>query len=240
MKRQTFVDRVPRGVLILGTLAAILLIVAGIALTTTGGKKQTTEAPAVTEADFPTPVPSPEPAPAPPTAPPTVFQDPNLNQLGTEDRMLITKIGVNAPLVLKTVGLNGVMPDPDNPDDIAYYNFSSFPGYGGGPGHGGNSVFAGHVDSGFKSCKNGTVKPPCAAVLYSLKTLKAGDEIELRVSGQSYIYQVATNEAVSPKDGPWEKIVASTPQETLTIITCGGVFRAGEYDHRQVVTAVRV
>jgi LPXTG-site transpeptidase (sortase) family protein len=101
-------------------------------------------------------------------------------------------------------------------------------------------VFAGHVDSGYKPCRNGTVKAPCAAVLYSLKTLKGGDEIEVRMAGESYLYQVTTNESINAATGPWDQIVASTPQETITIITCGGTFRAGEYNNRQVVTAVRV
>jgi LPXTG-site transpeptidase (sortase) family protein len=223
---------------VLGGLVLVLLIVGVVALSTRGGKKET-QPPPFAEADFPTATPEPTPEPPPPP-PPAVFQDPNLTEIPADSRIIINKIGVNAPLVLKTVGLNGVMPDPDNPDDIAYYNFSAHPGFGGGPGRGGNSVFAGHVDSGYKPCKNGTVKAPCIAVLYSLKNLKAGDEIEIRVAGQSYMYQVASNEAVDAHSGAWDKIVASTPQESVTIITCAGTFKAGEYNNRQVVTAVRV
>jgi LPXTG-site transpeptidase (sortase) family protein len=233
-------NRVRRPAFFLGGIVLVLAIVGVVALSSRGGKEES-QPPPFAEADFPTatPEPTPEPEPPPPPPPP-VYQDPNLAEIPADSRLVISKIGVNAPLTLKTVGLNGVMPDPDNPDDIAYYNFSAHPGFGGGPGRGGNSVFAGHVDSGFKPCKNGTVKAPCVAVLYSLKTLKSGDEIELRVGGQSYMYQVTSNEAIDAHSGAWDKIVASTAQESVTIITCGGTFKAGEYNNRQVVTAVRV
>jgi len=232
------VNSVRRLTVILGAIVLVLVIIGVVALTTRGAREQS-QPPPFAEADFPTAMPEPAAEPPPPPPPP-VYQDPNLAEIPADSRIIISKIGVNAPLTLKTVAQNGVMPDPDNPDDIAYYNFSAHPGFGGGPGRGGNSVFAGHVDSGFKPCKNGTVKAPCIAVLYSLKTLKTGDEIEVRVAGQSYMYQVTSNEAIDAHSGAWDKIVASTAQESVTIITCGGTFKAGEYNNRQVVTAVRV
>jgi LPXTG-site transpeptidase (sortase) family protein len=107
---------------------------------------------------------------------------------------------------------------------------------------GGNAVFAGHVDSGFKPCHNGTVKPPCEAVLWDLNKLANGDEIDVTVSGVTYQYSVASNQPVSDEGGDWASILASTPQEQITIITCGGDFnpQTHNYDKRQVVTAVRL
>jgi len=173
-----------------------------------------------------------------PTVVPT--SNPNISKLDSGDRLVISKFGIDAPLTLKTVGSDGQMPDPETPDDVAYYDFSSWPGLGGGPGKGGNSVFAGHVDSGRKNCKNGTVKPPCQAVFWDANKLKTGDEIEVKVGGQSYKYTVTANQAVPATSDSWDKIVASTADEMITLITCGGTFSNGEYNNRQVVTAVRI
>lgn len=166
----------------------------------------------------------------------------HLTAVGDGDRMVISRFGVNAPLTYRQVPPNGVMPDPDGPDDIAYYDFSNFQSLGGAPGLGGNAVFAGHVDSGSKACKNGTVPPPCQAVLWDLNDLSLGDEIEVHIGGTVYKYEVTSNQPVPAATGPWEKIVTSTAQESLTIITCGGDFNreTREYTNRQVVTAVRI
>ena len=173
---------------------------------------------------------------------PTEVAVQHLTSVGPNDRFVIAKIGVDAPLTYRKVGLDGQMPNPDGPDDIAYYDFSDWPGMGGGPGKGGNTVLAGHVDSGSKPCKNGTVKPPCQAVLWDLNTLKVGDEIEVRVGGQSVKYRVTGNQPVPADTGPWDKIVSATAQETLTIITCAGNFNreTRSYSDRQVLTAVKI
>ena len=168
----------------------------------------------------------------------------HLENISAQDRMVIAKFNINAPLTYRKVPPTGVMPNPDGPDDVAYYDFSGFPNLGGGPGVGGNAVFAGHVDSGTKACKNGTLPPPCQAVLWDLNGLKVGDEIELHVSGQIFKYKVTSNQPVSASlsDGTWDRIVTSTAKESLTIITCGGDFNreTREYTNRQVVTAERI
>lgn len=170
--------------------------------------------------------------------------DLNLHDLGDGDRLVISKIGVNAPLSYKEVipNPNGITipPNPNGPDDIAYYDFMQYPGLGGGPGRGGNAVYAGHVDSGRAACKNGTVPPPCQAVLWDMKLLAPGDEIQVQVGGQVYRYLVTANQAVLASQTAWAKIYAATAKETLTLITCAGSFINGEYDHRLIVTADRV
>ena len=173
---------------------------------------------------------------------PTAGAVEHLTSVSAGDRFVISKFGVDAPLTYRKVEPDGVMPNPDGPDDIAYYDFSAWTGMGGAPGRGGNAVFAGHVDSGKKACKNGTVNPPCEAVLWDLNRLKLGDELEVRLSGQTFRYRVTSNQAVSAADGPWNQIVASTAEESMTVITCGGDFNreTGEYTYRQVVTAVRM
>jgi LPXTG-site transpeptidase (sortase) family protein len=165
----------------------------------------------------------------------------HLENVGPNDRLVIKRFNINAPLTHRKVPPTGVMPNPDGPDDIAYYDFSNFENFGGAPGKGGNTVFAGHVDSGSKACKNGTVPPPCQAVLWDLNDLSIGDEIEVHVSGQVFKYAVTSNQPVpaSLNDGTWDRIVTSTAKESLTIITCGGDFNrvTREYSNRQVVTA---
>jgi hypothetical protein len=162
----------------------------------------------------------------------------NLTSIGAGDRLVISKFGVDAPLTYRSVGLDGVMPNPEGSDDIAYYDFSAWPGKGGAPGVG-NAVLAGHVDSGSKPCKNGTVPPPCQAVLWDLNNLRVGDEIQLVVSGKTYTYAVKSNQPVSAANGPWDQIVSSTQTPSITIITCGGDFNreTREYTNRQVVVA---
>jgi LPXTG-site transpeptidase (sortase) family protein len=173
---------------------------------------------------------------------PTAVVNNNLNSVGANDRLVITKYGVQAPLTYRSVGLDGVMPNPEGPDDVAYYDFTSWPGLGGAPGLGGNAVFAGHVDSGQKACKNGTVPPPCQAVFWDISQLRVGDEVEVHLNGQVFRYRVNSNQAVNANTGPWEQIVTSTAQESITLITCGGDFNreTREYSNRQVVTAVRI
>ena len=165
----------------------------------------------------------------------------NLSGVGQGDRFIIAQFGVDAPLTYRRVGRDGQMPNPDGPDDVSYYDFTEWPGMGGGPGKGGNSVYAGHVDSGAKACKNGTIPPPCQAVLWDLNRLRLGDEIQVLLGGQRYKYRVTSNQPVSAENGPWDKIVTATAEETLTVITCGGDFNreTRSYSNRQVVTAVR-
>ena len=173
---------------------------------------------------------------------PTATASTNLTSVASGDKMVITKYGVSAPLTYRSVGLDGVMPNPDGPDDVAYYDFSAWTGKGGAPGRGGNAVFAGHVDSGLKACKNGTVAPPCQAVFWDVSGLRIGDEIELHVSGTVFKYKVTSNQPVNANNGPWDQIVSATAQESITLITCGGDFNreTREYSNRQVVVAVRV
>ena len=168
----------------------------------------------------------------------------HLEGVGAGDRLVIKRFNIEAPLTYRKVPPTGVMPNPEGPDDVAYYDFSNFDNLGGGPGLGGNAVFAGHVDSGSKACKNGTVAPPCTAVLWDLNDVRVGDEIEVHIDGKVFTYKVTSNQPVpaSANDGTWDRIVTSTAKESLTIITCGGDFNRAtrEYTNRQVVTAERV
>lgn len=147
------------------------------------------------------------------------------------ERLIIPKIGVDAPLTYRTVGGDGQMPNPKSWDDVAYYDFGAWPGLGGLPGKGGNVVLAGHVDY----IRHGP------AVFWDLSKLAAGDRAQIRQNDGTLIeYEIVFNKHVEVGDADWTAIVAGTSPESITLITCGGEFSAGHYSDRQVVWGRRV
>ncbi len=149
------------------------------------------------------------------------------------DRLVIPAIGIDAPVVSRAVDADGRMPSPDGPEQVVYYNFSALPGFGGSPGDGGNTVLAGHVD----------YHDYGPAVFANLDDLKQGDQITLRLEdGSQYTYSTQSNRVVDPSSTAFNEIVASTPQESLTLITCAGSFNSttSQYNDRRIVWAVRI
>jgi LPXTG-site transpeptidase (sortase) family protein len=146
-------------------------------------------------------------------------------------RLVIPSIGVDASFSMKQVGTDGQMPNPDGPTDVAYYDFSQWPGMGGLPGKGGNVVLAGHVDY----INYGP------AVFWRLHELAAGDMIDVTLDdGTSATYRVEFNKQIEVGDADWSSIVQATADESITLITCGGEFEAGHYNNRQIVWGRRV
>lgn len=138
----------------------------------------------------------------------------------------VDSIGVAAPVVVLGVNADGVMDTPAEPMDVAWYNFSAYPGYPG------NAVFAGHVDH----VKTG------AAVFHGLRDLKPGDSIEVALrDGTSYRYTVTTSSTYYDAFAPVQEIVGPTERESITLITCIGAFDpvTRSYDQRLIVRAER-
>ena len=161
----------------------------------------------------PRPVASAVPTPVPSTAPVVRIEAPS--------------VGINAPIITRGLDAEGIMEDPPDPVSVVWYDFSAQPGYQG------NVVLAGHVDYH----KYGP------AVFWDLRKLTIGDQVQVTLQdGASYTYQVASLAYYDAGNAPVEEIVGRTPTETLTMITCGGTFnrRAGDYDKRLVVRAIRV
>ena len=178
-----------------------------------------TPAPADTATDTPTASPTPEP-----TASPTPTPPPDDAPVA---RLIIPAIHVDAPISDKGVDAQGVMEDPNGPNDVAYYTFTGRPGFG--PGN--NAVFGGHVD----------YYPHRTAVFWDLDKLKPGDEVDVRLQdGTVYSYRVTDAVVYSADAAPVQQILASTPQESVTLITCNGTFSGGGYNNRLVVRAQRV
>jgi LPXTG-site transpeptidase (sortase) family protein len=149
----------------------------------------------------------------------------------TGERILIPKIGVDAPFSYKVVPSSGQMPNPDGHSDVAYYDFKDWPGLGGVPDLGGNVVVAGHVDY----INHGP------AVFWDLATLQPGDIVQIRLQdGRVLEYAIEFNKHIEASDADWTAIVAGTADESITLITCGGEFSAGHYSNRQILWGRRI
>lgn len=167
-----------------------------------------------------TPPPMLTPTPPPPTPTPPPSDAPIV-------RIVIEKIGVDAPVSVKGVDRNGVMQDPNGAWDVAWYNFSAKPGWGG------NAVFSGHVDYI-------NIGP---AVFWNLRRLSDGDLVRVRLGdGTEYEYRVVSTVRYTAYNAPVADIIGHTEKESVTLITCGGTWdaRAREYTERLVVRAERV
>ncbi len=157
--------------------------------------------------------------------PTPVFTPTTVNALIT--RIRIPTIGVDAPVVVKGLDAGRRMMAPDLPDQVAWYDFTALPGQGS------NIVLAGHVD--FVG-----VGP---AVFWDLWRLRVGDVVELELGdGRVSRYRVTGLETVEEVRAPVERIVGSTSEERLTLITCAGNYNpaTGRYDQRLIVTAVPI
>ena len=122
--------------------------------------------------------------------------------------------------------IDGRMQDPSGPWVVAWYEDLAALDAGG------NTVMAGHIDYW-------NVGP---AVFYSIDDLAEGDEIRVvGEDGEIYRYAVQWVQLFEAANAPVSDIVGPTPDESLTLITCGGTFdyATGEYVSRTVVRAVR-
>jgi len=167
--------------------------------------------------------PNPSPAASPTPAAPVV----------QVERLVIPAINLDAPVVARAVDGDGQMPSPDGPQQVVYYDFSALPGLGGSPGVGGNTVLAGHVD----------YHDYGPAVFAKLNDLRQGDQITVRLrDGTQYTYATQSNRIINPSSTHFDEIVAATPEESLTLITCAGSFDSGtdQYNERRIIWAVRI
>lgn len=140
------------------------------------------------------------------------------------NRIMIPRVEIDAPIVVKGLDSAGVMQAPDTAVDVAWYDFSSR------PGDGGNAVFSGHVDYV-------DVGP---AVFWRLKDLQPGDVIQVSfIDGISAEYAVSAVNTFEAATAPVDQIVGATAKDSLTLITCAGTFdrQTQQYDQRLIVRA---
>ena len=139
-------------------------------------------------------------------------------------RLVIPRIGVDAPVTVKGVDANGAMQNPNGPEDVAWYDFTARPGQGG------NAVFSGHLDYSDYG----------PAVFARLGEVAAGDVVEVYLEdGTIHRYVVTLSVLYSADSAPSQEIVGPTGREMVTLVTCGGSWqgRPRGYSHRLVVRA---
>ncbi|MFN2465145.1 MAG: class F sortase [Candidatus Dormibacteria bacterium] len=138
-------------------------------------------------------------------------------------RLIISSIGVNAPVV-------GVGVDKDN--NMAVTNESYNVGWyrlGTVPGEPGDAVIDGHLD---------WYDTP-HAVFYNLKKVSRGDDIEVqRLDGITKHFRVTSVRSVA-YDASVAGLFADSGPPRLTLITCGGPWsqKLGQYLERVIVDA---
>lgn len=147
-------------------------------------------------------------------------------------RIVIDKIGVDAPIITLGADANLHPEVPDDPYVVAWYEFSTKPGQGS------NAVFAGHVDW----TVNGQ---PVTGVFWGLRELEEGDVVKVLLEdGSELRYRVTHSIAIGYDDPEGVKVMYRTPNDVITLISCGGTWvpnpsmaLGGNYTHRLVVRA---
>jgi len=158
-----------------------------------------------------------------------------LPEVAAPARMVIEKMGVDAPIITLGLDANRLPEVPNGPDVVAWYDFSAKPGQGS------NAVFSGHVDW----TVNGQ---PVTAVFWGLGELEEGDVVKLLLEDGSELQYRVTNSATIEYDDPeGVKVMDKTPSDVITLISCGGTWvpdhsspLGGNYTQRVIVRAERV
>lgn len=125
---------------------------------------------------------------------------------------------------------DGVMLNPSGPFVVAWYKETGRLGE-----QDNNVVLAGHLDYW-------DVGP---AIFYDLWKLEDGDRIDVIGKNDAvYVFSVdwvKTYKIVDLESATIQEIIGPTPNESLTLITCGGVFDydTGEYEERVIARATR-
>lgn len=138
--------------------------------------------------------------------------------------LTIPSAGVDAGIERLRV-VDGAMQDPSGPWEVAWYENLGSLGRG-------NVVMAGHIDYW-------NVGP---SVFFNLATVQPGDEIMVSGDdGRTYPFAVEWVKQFNYESMPLDEIAGPTPDQSLTLITCGGAFDYvnGHYLQRTVVRATR-
>jgi LPXTG-site transpeptidase (sortase) family protein len=132
----------------------------------------------------------------------------------------IPTIGVSVPLSQLGLNADKSAQVPTKYEEPGWYKL------GPTPGQEGSAVILGHVDD-----KQGP------AVFFKLKTLKAGDKVDVSLTnGMVSHFIVQTVETYSKSQFPAAKVYASHGYSALQLVTCGGKFdkATGHYESNVV------
>ncbi len=128
-------------------------------------------------------------------------------------RVVIPKIGVDAPFVALGLEPSGelAVPDPNNRNLAGWYKDAATPGSVG------TAVVVAHVDT-----KSGP------AAFYGLGALRPGDTADVvRTDGMVATFRIESVEVFEKKSFPSDRVYADTGEAQLRLITCGGTFKKG-------------
>jgi sortase (surface protein transpeptidase) len=156
-------------------------------------------------------VPKPKPKPKP------------WKQMPRPTRIVISAIGVNAPMIKLGRNSDGTAEVPSNFADAGWFE------PGPEPGEVGAAVILGHVDS-----KSGP------GVFYRLPALRRGDRIRVVLRNGKTLQFVVTGMMQASKNRfPTKLVYRKTPRSTLRLVTCGGAFdtSSGHYLDNYIVFA---
>lgn len=134
----------------------------------------------------------------------------------------IPSIGVSAGVIDVGLTPDNAIATPDSLTDVGWYNGSAYPGQNG-------AVFlTGHYNAaGY-------------GVFNNLSNVNVGDEIFIDTEGSTVHYVVSGIETVSVNSIDMAKILnGPNDKETLTIMTCAGVYNGQQFTDRTIVYAER-
>ncbi|MFB6674900.1 class F sortase [Streptomyces sp. NPDC056390] len=132
-------------------------------------------------------------------------------------RLLIPKIGVDAPFTELAIGPTGQLQPPPAADT----NLVGWQADGVSPGETGTSIIAGHVDT-----------KTSAAVFASLRALKQGDTFSVkRDDSRTASFVVDSVETFAKNAFPDERVYGDTPQAQVRLITCTGQYDRVKKDY---------
>ncbi|GAA0390509.1 hypothetical protein GCM10009530_47150 [Microbispora corallina] len=160
---------------------------------------------------------APPPAPPAPAAP--------AMQPSSPKRLIIRKLGINAPIVSVGTDKAGAIETPpiNNANLVGWYRG------GPTPGEAGPAVMLGHKDTTTRS-----------AVFSRLHELRYGDEIEVtRMDGTVAVFMVGGVEQANKQTFPTNRVYGQAANAELRLITCGGAYNrtTGHYVDNVIVYA---
>jgi LPXTG-site transpeptidase (sortase) family protein len=159
---------------------------------------------------------------------------PPLGETGADPAAVFPLAQRSAPVELRIPAIDVSVPVSElglNPDETVEVptDFQK-PGWyrlGTAPGQLGSAVILGHVDS-FRG----------PAVFFRLRTLQAGDAVEVTLTDGAVARFAVTEVATYPKDQfPAEQVYGSHGNSALVLVTCGGEFDHEARSYRSNVVA---
>jgi sortase (surface protein transpeptidase) len=138
----------------------------------------------------------------------------------TPQRLMIDRLGVTA--AVEAVGVQrGALDIPEDPAEVGWWVGSAVPGDARG-----TVLIAGHVDTARAG----------KGALFQLERLPVGSTVDVRAGDRTFVYRTVARRSYSKQRLP-KTLFARTGPAQLALVTCGGAFYHGAYDHNVVVYA---